>query len=80
MIRAMAQRYKGGSSKCYDAQGGGKICAPERAWSVFFATGNKRYGSGFETKAVPKHVKETLDLIYDWYVEGKRWKSSITLS
>lgn len=51
VLRGMRRTYAGqGRRKCYDVQGGSKFCASAKAWSVFFAMGNKRYGSGFETK------------------------------
>jgi len=64
----MAKTYSGqGVNKCYDLQGGGKICASTKAWTVFYARGKKKYGSGFETKAVPKKVQETLEDVVSWY-------------
>lgn len=69
MIRAMARTYAGqGKRRCYPLKGGGQICASSKAWSVFFATGNKKYGEGFETKPMPKKVSESLNKLIEWCV------------
>lgn len=69
MIRGFSKQYPSGKKKCYDLKGGGQICAPKGAWSKFFATVNSRYGSGAETKPMPKKVSETLEEILNWYLE-----------
>lgn len=74
MIRGMAKTYAGqGKIKCRDVVGGKKVCASEKAWDVFFGTGNKKYGEGFETK--PRRTKAEEALILEWFME--RWKRSV---
>lgn len=69
-IKSMGKTYPG-PKKCKDV-GGKQVCVSQKAWSVFYATGNKRHGSGFETRPVPKKVSETIDKIVEWYVnKGK---------
>jgi len=76
MIKAMAKQYPGKKRKCYEIQGGKKICASKKAWSVFFAKLRKE---GYdETK--PKSVKveeserEELselekDILIEWFLK-----------
>jgi hypothetical protein len=73
MARGMNKTYKKGPVKCRDFTDGKSVCMSEEAWNVFFATGTKRYGEGFETKARPKNVQESfVDDIVDWYLREKR--------
>jgi len=69
----MARTYAGqGKRKCYPLKGGKRICASEKAWSVFYARGNKKYGNGFETKPRAKKVSETLEEVLEWYLEKRK--------
>lgn len=67
MIQSMKKQYKQGKIACRSV-GGKSICASAKAWSVFFATGTKRYGKGFETKPRAKKVEE----VFQWreWVKG----------
>ena len=67
MARGMMKTYGKGTT-CYNFTDGGRICMSKKAWSVFYATGNEKYGEGFETKPRPKSVEETQELI-DWYMK-----------
>jgi len=71
----MGKQYPG-KKVCRPVKGGKQICISKKAWSVFYATGNKRYGSGFEAKPMPKKTQETLEEITKWYMSGERWNTS----
>lgn len=74
MIRSMGKSYKKGTTKCRDLSDGSKICVSEEAWSMFFATGTKRYGAGFDSKPRPKNTEESfVDDIVKWYLGEKKW-------
>ena len=73
MIRGMKRTYcKGGANVCRDFSDGTKICACEKAWSVFFATVTKNWGRGAETKPIPKHVQEAYEReeLIEWFLES----------
>lgn len=77
MIRSMGKSYKKGEIKCKDFSDGSRICVSEEAWNMFYATGTKRYGKGFETKPKPKSVEESfIDDIVKWYIGGKKWSTT----
>jgi hypothetical protein len=65
MVRGFGrnQQYKTGKIQCRDFSDGSKVCLHEKAWSVFFATLNKRGWK--EGSPMPKKTSETLD----WYAE-----------
>jgi len=69
MIRALGKTYSEGTKKCRELKGGGKICIPEKAWSVFFGVIAKKYGRGAEMKPMPKKTQETIEEIVRWVVE-----------
>lgn len=72
MIRNMGKQYREGKIVCRDLSDGTKVCVSEKAWNVFFATGNKLYGKGFEVKEKPKKVEETIsEEILKWYIGRK---------
>jgi hypothetical protein len=74
MARSIAKTYKKGETKCRDFASGKKVCMSEEAWTVFFATGTKRYGEGFDSKPRPKSVQESLiDDVLNWYLGEKKW-------
>ena len=58
----MGKQYAG-SIQCRDFTDGSQVCISKKAWSVFFATLNKRGWS--DTKPMPKKTSETLE----WYAE-----------
>jgi hypothetical protein len=73
MCRSMSKSYKKGPTKCRDFSNGKKLCMTEEAWNMFFATGTKRYGAGFEMKAHPMGMQETLvDEIVAWYLRDSK--------
>ena len=79
MIHAMAKEYTGGKTRCYDLSNGKKICAPKKAWRVFYAKVTKDYGRGAETKPRDRKVSESdeeievselsRDIMIDWLLE-----------
>jgi len=61
MIRGMAKSYRGqGKRVCRSMIDGSKVCASEKAWSVFFATIRKRKWD--DTKPMPKSLSSELIL------------------
>ena len=83
MLKDMAKRYKTGARRCYAKAGGGKICAPAKAWSVFYAKVTQDYGRGAYTKPRTKvsESEETYppfpadelerDIMMDWYLKDQ---------
>ncbi len=76
MIRGMGQQYKEGAIECRDFTDGSKVCISKKAWSIFYATLNKRGAK--DTEPMPKHVSETEDAEaqVDWYVKKLRVEES----
>lgn len=61
MIKSMAKKYKTGPRRCYPRVGKGKkICAPAKAWSVFYAKVNKDYGPKAYMKPRTRKAQESL--------------------
>lgn len=61
MVRGMAKQYKGqGSIKCRPFTDGSKVCASEKAWSVFYATIRKRKWD--DTRPMPKSLSSEVIL------------------
>ena len=58
MIRAMAKQYKTGPTRCYPKIGGGKVCATQKAWSVFYAKVTKQFGKKAYMKARTRKKKK----------------------
>jgi len=59
MARGMGKEYKEGKVVCRDFTDGSKVCISEKAWSVFFATLNKKGWD--ESKSMPKSTSEALE-------------------
>lgn len=70
MAKGMRKQYPG--KVCRDFTDGSKVCMGEKGWSIFYATGTKRYGKGFETKKMPKKTEESLKAIVQWYLEERK--------
>ena len=73
MARSMRKTYPGEGTDCRNFTDGSRLCMSKKAWSIFFRTGTKLYGKGFDTKPRPKKsksVEETeQDELIKWYLK-----------
>lgn len=64
MIESMRKKYPGGKEVCRVMADGSKICAGEKAWSIFYATMNKKKWD--ETKSL-----SNLDLSIEYILSSQ---------
>ena len=66
MIRSMKKTYTTGKVKCRDFSDGTKVCASQKAWSVFYASLKKK---GLKDTSAPKKFNEAK--LIEWFLESK---------